>query len=43
MFKISENVLIKIGNQLPCTWIIVSSDDLVEVSGLIAPIIEEEE
>jgi len=41
--KISENVLIKIGNQLPCTWIIVSPDDLVEISGLIAPIIEEEE
>ena len=40
--KISNSVLIKLGEQLPCTWIIVSPDDLVKVSGLIAPIIEEE-
>lgn len=39
--KISNKLLIKIGDELPLTWIITSPDDLVKVSGLVAPIIEE--
>ena len=40
--NISKECVIKIGNGLPCTWIITSPDELVKVGGLIAPIIEEE-
>ena len=41
--KISDEVLIKIGEQMPCSWIIESPDNLVKVSGLVAPIIENED
>ena len=39
--KISKEALFKLGDGLPLTWIMKSSDDLIEVSGLVAPIIEE--
>ncbi len=39
--KISKSVLLKIGDGVPLTWIMKSSDDLIEVSGLVAPIIED--
>lgn len=40
--NISKECVIKIGDELPLTWIITSPDDLVKVSGLIAPIIEDQ-
>ena len=40
--KINKNVTLHMGNGLPLSWTIQSSDELVKVSGLIAPIIEEE-
>lgn len=40
--KINKNVTLQLGNGIPLSWIIESSDELVKVSGLIAPIIEED-
>lgn len=39
--KISNEVFFKMDKDLPLTWNMLSEDGLVEVSGLIAPIIEE--
>ena len=39
--KISKEVLFKVGDDIPLTWIMTSPDDLVKVSGLVAPIMEE--
>lgn len=41
--KISNEVTLKIGNDMPVTWCIESYDGLVKVDGLIAPILEEYE
>lgn len=40
--KIGDTVLFKIGTDLPLTWNVTSPDEFVKVSGLIAPILEEE-
>ena len=41
--KIDKSVTLKMGNGLPLSWNIESYDKLVSVSGLIAPIIEEQD
>ena len=41
--KINKNVTLHMGEEIPLSWNITSPDELVKVSGLIAPIIEEEE
>lgn len=38
--KISKEVLMKVGDDIPLTWIMTSPDEMVKVSGLIAPIME---
>lgn len=40
--KINKVVTLSIGNSMPLSWNIISPDKLVSVTGLIAPIIEEE-
>ena len=40
--KISDTVIFSIGDDLPLTWNMTSPDMFVKVSGLIAPIIEDE-
>ena len=39
--KINKTVTLNMGNGIPLSWTIMSNDELVKVSGLIAPIIEE--
>jgi len=41
--KISNEVILKIGNDIPLSWCMESYDGLVKVNGLIAPILEENE
>lgn len=40
--KISKEVLFKVGDDIPLTWIMTSPDEMVKVSGLIAPIMQED-
>lgn len=40
--KISNEVILKIGDNLPLSWDIESYDGLIKVSGLVAPIMEED-
>ena len=39
--KISKEVVFKFGESIPLGWVMKSVDELVEVSGIVAPIIEE--
>lgn len=41
--KINNEVIFSMGKDLPLTWNIISPDEFVKVSGLIAPIIEDNE
>ena len=41
--KINKEVVMMIGDDLPLSWNITSVDDTVKISGLVAPIIENEE
>ena len=41
--KINKNVDLKVGHGIPLSWNMSSTDELVNISGLIAPIIESDE
>lgn len=41
--KISDEVIFSMGRDMPLTWNMISPDEFVKVSGLIAPIIEDNE
>ena len=41
--KIDDTVTFKVGTDMPLTWNVTSPDEFVKVSGLIAPILEEDD